>query len=150
MKIALIGYGKMGKIIEQVAVSRGHQIALKIDLENIYTQTLIKYSFNLKDRLDAKNIFPLLSLGSRFVLSADVQSIIVPKRSDIAMLTARQKAKCQESFVENSLREIFGGDEANIARLNQIVDLFDLAILETSSDMQSNIDILFKELSKYG
>ena len=34
MKIALIGYGKMGKIIEQVAVSRGHQIVLKIDLEN--------------------------------------------------------------------------------------------------------------------
>jgi hypothetical protein len=119
----------------------------KIDLENIYTQTLIKYSFNLKDRLDAKNIFPLLSLGSRFVVSADVQSIIVPKRSDITMLTAQQKAKCQKSFVENSLREIFGGDEVNIARLNQIVDLFDLAILETSSNMRSNIDILFKELS---
>lgn len=34
MKIALIGYGKMGKTIEQVAVSRGHQIVLKIDLEN--------------------------------------------------------------------------------------------------------------------
>ena len=35
MKIALIGYGKMGKIIESVAHSRGHEIVLKIDLENI-------------------------------------------------------------------------------------------------------------------
>ena len=35
MNIALIGYGKMGKIIETVALSRGHQIVLKIDLENI-------------------------------------------------------------------------------------------------------------------
>ena len=35
MKIALIGYGKMGKIIESVALSRGHEIVLKIDLENI-------------------------------------------------------------------------------------------------------------------
>jgi 4-hydroxy-tetrahydrodipicolinate reductase len=34
MKIALIGYGKMGKAIEQVAVSRGHEIVLKIDLDN--------------------------------------------------------------------------------------------------------------------
>lgn len=34
MKIALIGYGKMGKIIEGVAVSRGHEIVLKIDLDN--------------------------------------------------------------------------------------------------------------------
>ena len=31
MKIALLGYGKMGKTIEQIAVARGHQIVLKID-----------------------------------------------------------------------------------------------------------------------
>lgn len=31
MKIALIGYGKMGKEIEQIALERGHIIALKID-----------------------------------------------------------------------------------------------------------------------
>lgn len=35
MKIALIGYGKMGKTIEQVAISRGHEIGLKIDLDNL-------------------------------------------------------------------------------------------------------------------
>jgi 4-hydroxy-tetrahydrodipicolinate reductase len=34
MKIALIGYGKMGRAIEAVALSRGHHIALKIDLDN--------------------------------------------------------------------------------------------------------------------
>jgi len=35
MNIALIGYGKMGKIIEQVAIDRGHQIPVKIDLNNL-------------------------------------------------------------------------------------------------------------------
>lgn len=34
MKIALIGYGKMGKAIEEIALSRGHEIVLKIDLDN--------------------------------------------------------------------------------------------------------------------
>ena len=34
MKIALIGYGKMGKEIEQIALGRGHSIALKIDIQN--------------------------------------------------------------------------------------------------------------------
>jgi 4-hydroxy-tetrahydrodipicolinate reductase len=34
MKIALIGYGKMGKEIEQIALSRGHKIALIIDQNN--------------------------------------------------------------------------------------------------------------------
>ena len=35
MKIALIGYGKMGKIIESIAVERGHSAGLKIDIDNI-------------------------------------------------------------------------------------------------------------------
>jgi len=34
MKIALIGYGKMGKTIEQVALKRGHEIVLKISSAN--------------------------------------------------------------------------------------------------------------------
>lgn len=34
MKIALIGYGKMGKMIEQIALDRGHEIVSIIDIEN--------------------------------------------------------------------------------------------------------------------
>ena len=34
MKIALIGYGKMGKTIEQIALSRGHKIVSIIDVNN--------------------------------------------------------------------------------------------------------------------
>ncbi|MBE7177794.1 MAG: 4-hydroxy-tetrahydrodipicolinate reductase [Mucilaginibacter polytrichastri] len=34
MKIALLGYGKMGRMIEEIALSRGHEIVLKIDRDN--------------------------------------------------------------------------------------------------------------------
>lgn len=34
MKIALIGYGKMGKAIEQVALRRGHEIVCTVDADN--------------------------------------------------------------------------------------------------------------------
>lgn len=34
MKIALIGYGKMGKEIEKIALDRGHEVVLKIDISN--------------------------------------------------------------------------------------------------------------------
>lgn len=34
MKIALVGYGKMGKAIEEVALQRGHEILYRIDLES--------------------------------------------------------------------------------------------------------------------
>jgi 4-hydroxy-tetrahydrodipicolinate reductase len=35
MNIALVGYGKMGKIIEATAKERGHRITLVIDLDNL-------------------------------------------------------------------------------------------------------------------
>lgn len=34
MKIALLGYGKMGKEIEKIALNRNHEIILKVDKEN--------------------------------------------------------------------------------------------------------------------
>ncbi len=39
MKIALIGYGKMGKAIEEIALSKGHTICLKINDENLQAFT---------------------------------------------------------------------------------------------------------------
>ena len=35
MKIALIGYGKMGKEIEEIALQKGHEIVLKVNDENL-------------------------------------------------------------------------------------------------------------------
>ena len=36
MKIALLGYGKMGKEIEQIALQRGHSIVIKADIDTVY------------------------------------------------------------------------------------------------------------------
>ena len=47
MNIALIGYGKMGKEIEEVAIQRGHQILLKITSAN--TLDFIKENFEQID-----------------------------------------------------------------------------------------------------
>lgn len=45
MKIALIGYGKMGKTIERIALERGHKIVLRISSSNQHefnTENLLK------------------------------------------------------------------------------------------------------------
>src|ERR1700743_116877 len=42
MKIALIGYGKMGKAIEEIALGKGHTIVLKISLDNMEDYTIGK------------------------------------------------------------------------------------------------------------
>lgn len=39
MKIALLGYGKMGKTIERLATTQGHEIVLKINKENLHEFT---------------------------------------------------------------------------------------------------------------
>jgi 4-hydroxy-tetrahydrodipicolinate reductase len=39
MKIALLGYGKMGKIIEKIAISRKHEIVLTIGTDNLQDLT---------------------------------------------------------------------------------------------------------------
>ena len=39
MRIALLGYGKMGKMLEKIALDRGHTIVAKIDLDT----TVIDY-----------------------------------------------------------------------------------------------------------
>lgn len=44
MKIALIGYGKMGRMIEQSALERGHEIVLKVNIENLEDFTEEKLS----------------------------------------------------------------------------------------------------------
>ena len=40
MNIALIGYGKMGQIIERFAIERGHEVVLKIGIDNLADLTV--------------------------------------------------------------------------------------------------------------
>ena len=48
MKIALLGYGKMGKTIERIALERGHEIVLRVDASGEYdlsvAQVAIEFS----------------------------------------------------------------------------------------------------------
>ena len=40
MKIALLGYGKMGMAIEEIARQRGHEIVLKVNIDNLEDNTV--------------------------------------------------------------------------------------------------------------
>lgn len=39
MKIGLLGYGKMGRAIEEIALQRGHEIVVRIGIENLEDRT---------------------------------------------------------------------------------------------------------------
>jgi 4-hydroxy-tetrahydrodipicolinate reductase len=42
MKIALIGYGKMGHAIEEIAIQRKHEVILKVSIDNLEDNTVEK------------------------------------------------------------------------------------------------------------
>ncbi len=50
MKIALFGYGKMGQMIEKIALQRGHTIVAKIDIDTVdidYTNMDVAIDFSM-------------------------------------------------------------------------------------------------------
>ena len=51
MKIALLGYGKMGKTIEKIALERGHAIVIKADIGTQYdiTQADVAIDFSIPE-----------------------------------------------------------------------------------------------------
>ncbi|MBU3822635.1 4-hydroxy-tetrahydrodipicolinate reductase [Flavobacteriaceae bacterium XHP0103] len=52
MNIALLGYGRMGQTIEQIAIKRGHQIVLKIDKDDTdydITKADVAIDFSIPD-----------------------------------------------------------------------------------------------------
>lgn len=40
MKLAILGYGKMGQMIERLAIERGHEIVLKVNADNLQDLTI--------------------------------------------------------------------------------------------------------------
>lgn len=40
MKIAILGYGKMGKAIEEIALQKGHEVVLKVNIDNLEDNTI--------------------------------------------------------------------------------------------------------------
>ncbi len=64
MKIALLGYGRMGKAIENIAKNRGHEIVAKIDkdqIEGTLEHANVAINFSIPDAA-VNNIFTALSL----------------------------------------------------------------------------------------
>ena len=64
MKIALLGYGKMGKTIERIALERGHEIVLKVDAPGDYDLSKAQVAIEFSTPQSAfANISKALSLG---------------------------------------------------------------------------------------
>ena len=100
LKLALIGYGKMGKVIERLAIERGHDVILRISSNNLeefnedqLTEADVAIEFSTPDHALA-NLEKLAAWGTRTVCGttgwlASYNSICTAfKQSDAAFLYA--------------------------------------------------------------
>src|SRR5690606_26723121 len=96
MKIALLGYGKMGKMIEKIALSRGHEIIAKIDINSTPTDIFkadVAIDFSIPDAafnnisLCLKNNVPIIS-GTTGWLDKYPEAVALCKKHDGAFIYA--------------------------------------------------------------
>ena len=88
MKIALLGYGRMGRAIENIAKNRGHEIVAKIDkdqIEGTLEHANVAINFSIPDAA-VNNIFSALSLkipvktASPTAIDNDVMAVNIRSR----------------------------------------------------------------------
>jgi 4-hydroxy-tetrahydrodipicolinate reductase len=96
MKIALLGYGKMGKTIEKIAINRGHTIVLKVDKEDTdydISQADVAIDFSIPDAAVAnisnclKNGVPIISGTTGWLAHYD-SMVALAKETDGAFIYA--------------------------------------------------------------
>ena len=85
MKIALLGYGKMGKVIEQIALERGHEIVLRKDQNNTFEgleQADVAIDFSVPDSA-VTNISSCLERGIPVISGTTGWLVDYPKMVDL-------------------------------------------------------------------
>ena len=95
MKIAILGYGRMGKEIEKIAISRGHEILIKKDIDALIDITLADVAIDFSEPGSAfnnisdciKNNVPVIS-GTTGWLDKYEDAVILCKKEKGAFIYA--------------------------------------------------------------
>ena len=95
MKIAVLGYGRMGKEIEKIAISRGHEILIKKDIDALIDITLADVAIDFSEPGSAfnnisdciKNNVPVIS-GTTGWLDKYEDAVILCKKEKGAFIYA--------------------------------------------------------------
>ena len=95
MKIAVLGYGRMGKEIEKIAISRGHEVLIKKDIDALIDITLADVAIDFSEPGSAfnnisdciKNNVPVIS-GTTGWLDKYEDAVILCKKEKGAFIYA--------------------------------------------------------------
>lgn len=130
MKIALLGYGKMGKTIEKIALSRGHNIVLKVDQNTKYydiTKADVAIDFSIPEAAAANislalnNNIPVISGTTGWLQDYDNISKLCRKQKGAFLYASNFSIGVNMFFELNSY----------LAKLISQVDKYNVHLCET-------------------
>ena len=135
MKIALIGYGKMGRMIEQIALERGHDIVCRIDIDN--PQDFDSEAFRSAD-VAIEFTAPTVAYGNVQRAFAAGVKVVSGSTGWFAQHEAEVRRQCEEEgrtlFWASNFSvgvAIFGAVNRYLARIMNGVPQYDVEMEET-------------------
>ncbi len=142
MKIALVGYGRMGRIIERICVERGHQVVSRIDSDGSGDfESLDKASLREADGVIefvlARGILDRIAIyadaGVPAVIGTTGWDDLVPEGKKLLELAAESKNKPGAVLRGNNFSvgaHLFFRLSAEAAKLVNSVDEYDVSMME--------------------
>lgn len=134
MKIALVGYGKMGKTIEQIATARGHEVVLKISSSNrneLVTEKLLQADVAIEftnPESAFENVSACLAAGLPVVCGSTGWNTQLERAKEICL--SNHTALLQSSNFSIGVN-VFFELNATLARMMNAYPEYDVTIEET-------------------
>ena len=140
-------------ISDDAVLAIGNQIfaiygRAKLEQDNQYTKAFHAQSFSLYKNATAKRIVPLNLFGDSFALRGNLHSIVLPIRFESSRLQEVTFSDSVPLFVDNSLREIFGGLPSNRIRHLNLLRSNSRYILYSGSNIELTLSKLKRLLDE--
>jgi hypothetical protein len=121
----------------------------KLEPQNEFTTDLLQYSFSLDSSHVSKRPISLLPFAKNFVRQGEMRVIIWPEIGKSTRSRLDRSGKFKEQFIENSLRETYGGVKKSRSRIAAIFDEHPTYRLEIGSDNRENIVEIMNLISRH-
>lgn len=103
-------------------------------------------TFELKNSLDGKQILPLNELKNSFIHEMNYDAIVFPEIVHMTHIERVSSLIGYKYFVEQSLRELFGGDSSNIKRHSNLLTQTPNFRMALSGNISKDYECLTKQI----
>ena len=143
-----------GKILSDDAVliegSQAHAIYSRAKVAKINPVLNVEEyeTFELKNSIEGKLILPLKEFQTSFILKMNYDAIVFPEIVHMTHIERVSSLIGYKYFIEQSLRELFGGDKNNLARHSKLLTKIPNFRMALSGDLAKDYNCLQQQIER--